>query len=143
MTTWVVDASVVVKWALRGQESESHQDQALALLQDIQQGNCQVLQPPHWLAEVGAVLTRLAPEHSLDLFRAFLAMELPMTTEWVVYEEACRLATDLNHHLFDTLYHAVALQTPNAIFITANTQYFRKANELGHIMELKKFPLPT
>ena len=139
MTTWVVDASVIVKWALPEQDGESHQTQALALLQDIRQGKCQVLQPPHWLAEVGAVLTRLAPDQSINLLQAFLAMELPMTMEWTVYEEACRLATDLNHHLFDTLYHAVALQTPNAVFITADTQYFRKASGLGQIIELKKF----
>lgn len=143
MTTWVVDASVIVKWALPEQDGESHQTQALALLQSIRQGKCQVLQPPHWLAEVGAVLTRLAPDQSINLLQAFLAMELPMTMEWTVYEEACRLAVNLNHHLFDTLYHAVALQTPNAIFITADTQYFRKADELGQIIELKNFPLTT
>lgn len=141
MTTWVVDASVAVKWALPGPRGESYQVQALALLQDIRQGNCQVLQPPHWLAEVGAVLTRLAPEHSLDLFQAFLAMELPMTTEWAVYEEACRLAVNLKHHLFDTLYHAVALHSSDTIFITADARYFRKASGLGRIIELKNFPL--
>jgi predicted nucleic acid-binding protein len=140
MTTWVVDASVAVKWALPGQNSEIHQGQALALLHEIQQGNCQVLQPPHWLAEVAAVLTRLAPNQSLGLLRAFLAMELPITMEWDVYEQACRLAMELNHHLFDTLYHAVALQSFDTVFITADTQYFRKAASLGHIIELKSFP---
>lgn len=91
-------------------------------------------------AEVGAVLTRLAPEQSLSLFQALLARELPMTMEWVVYEEACRLAINLNHHLFDTLYHAVALHSSDAIFITDDTQYFRKAVGLGQIIELKDFP---
>jgi predicted nucleic acid-binding protein len=140
MTTWAVDASVAVKWALPTQEGETHQDQALALLKDIQQGNCQVLQPPHWLAEVAAVLTRLAPKQSIGMIQRFLAMELPITTEWDVYEQACRLAVELNHHLFDTLYHAVALQVPDTLFITADTRYFRKAAKLGHIMELKDFP---
>jgi predicted nucleic acid-binding protein len=140
MTTWAVDASVAVKWALPIQEGETHQNQALALLKDIQQGNCQVLQPPHWLAEVAAVLTRLAPKQSIGMIQRFLAMELPITTEWDVYEQACRLAVELNHHLFDTLYHAVALQVPDTLFITADTRYFRKAAKLGHIMELKDFP---
>ncbi|MEO7859066.1 MAG: type II toxin-antitoxin system VapC family toxin [Nitrospirales bacterium] len=141
MTTWVVDASVAVKWALPGQDGETHQAQALALLHEIQQGNCQVLQPPHWLAEVAAVLARLAPTQSISLLQAFLAMELPMTTEWEMYEQACRLAVSLNHHLFDTLYHALALQASDAVLITADTQYFRKALRLGQIMELKSFPL--
>ncbi len=139
MTTWVVDASVAVKWALPLKDSESHQEQALALLQEIKQGKARVLQPPHWFAEVGAVLTRLAPKQSIDLLQTFLAMELPITTEWEMYEQACRLAVDLNHHLFDTLYHAVALNTPDSLFITADTQYFRKAAKLGHILELKYF----
>jgi hypothetical protein len=46
---------------------------------------------------------------------------------------------ELNHHLFDTLYHAVALKVPDTLFITADTQYFRKAAKLGHIIELKDF----
>jgi len=141
MTTRVVDASVAVKWALPVQDGETYQEQALALLNDIQQGNCQVLQPPHWLAEVAAVLTRLAPNQSINLLQTFLAMELPITTEWDVYEQACRLAVNLNHHLFDTLYHAVALKTPNPTFITADHQYFQKAAGFGQIIELKNFPL--
>jgi predicted nucleic acid-binding protein len=139
MTTWVIDASVVVKWALPVNDRESHHEQALTLLQDIQEGHTRVLQPPHWLAEVGAVLTRLAPDQARDMLYAFLAMELPISTEWEVYEQACRLAVNLNHHLFDTLYHAVALQFPDSIFITADTQYFRKAAQLGCIIELKDF----
>ncbi|MDH5587793.1 MAG: type II toxin-antitoxin system VapC family toxin [Nitrospirota bacterium] len=139
MTTWVVDASVTVKWALPVQDGETHQEQALALLMDIQQGNGQVLQPPHWLAEVAAVLTRLAPKQSLSMIQRFLAMELPITTEWNVYEQACHLSVELKHHLFDTLYHAVALQSHDTVFITADTQYFRKAAKLGHIIELKDF----
>jgi predicted nucleic acid-binding protein len=110
-------------------------------LHDIQQGNCQVLQPPHWLAEVAAVLTRLAPNQSISLLQAFLAMELPVTTEWDVYEQACRLTVNLNHHLFDTLYHAVALHSSDTVFITADVQYFRKAARLGQIIELKNFSL--
>lgn len=141
MTTWIIDASVAVKWALPVQDGETHQAQALALLHEIQQGNCQVLQPPHWLAEVAAVLARLAPTQSIGLLQAFLAMELPFTTEWEVYEQACRLAVNLKHHLFDTLYHAVALQSSDAVLITADTQYFRKAARLGQIMEVKNFPL--
>jgi len=143
MTTWVVDASVAVKWALPVQDGETHQEEALTLLKDIQQGKGQVLQPPHWLAEVGAVLTWLAPKQSIHMLQTFLAMELPITTEWEVYEQACRLSVDLNHHLFDTLYHAVALQSSDTFFITADVQYFRKASQLGRIIELKDFSVKT
>lgn len=141
MTTWVVDASVAVKWALPVKDGEAHQRQALALLENIKQGETRVLQPPHWLVEVGAVLTRLAPEQAWDILQAFLAMELPITTEWEVYEHACRLAVDLDHHLFDTLYHAVAFQDSDAIFVTADLQYFRKASKYGRMITLKDFPI--
>ncbi len=36
---------------------------------------------------------------------------------------------------------AVALESSDAIFITADTHYFRKAAGLGQIVELKNFPL--
>ncbi len=139
MTTWVVDASVAVKWALAPTTHESYHEQALTLLKGIQEGNAQVLQPPHWLAEVAAVFTRLAPNHAREMLYTFMAMELPISTEWEVYEQACQLAVNLNHHLFDTLYHAVALQVPDAIFITADHQYVRKASRFGSILELKDF----
>ena len=141
MTTWVVDASVAVKWAFPHKNGESHQEQALVLLQEIKLGNARVLQPPHWLVEVGAVLIRLAPDQAMDMLEAFLAMELPVTSEWDMYEQACRLAVELNHHLFDTLYHAVALQSSDTVFVTADTHYFRKAAGLGQIIELKNFSL--
>jgi len=35
MTTWLVDASVAVKWVFPVQDGETHQEQALALLMDI------------------------------------------------------------------------------------------------------------
>lgn len=77
------------------------------------------------------VLTRLAPKQSISILPTFLAMELPLTMEWEAYEQACRLAVSLNHHFFDNLCHGVALQSSNAVLITAETQYFRKATSLG------------
>jgi predicted nucleic acid-binding protein len=141
MTTWVIDASVAVKWALPGIDGGPYQGHALTLLYDIQDGHCQVLQPPHWLAEMASVLTRLAPTQSFALLQTFLAMEFPVNTEWEVYEQACRLAVDLRHHVCDTLYHAVALQSSETVFVTADTQYLRKAARYGHILALKDIPL--
>ncbi len=62
-----------------------------------------------------------------------------VTLEWEVYEQACRLSVDFNRHPFDTLYHAVALQYSDSLFITADTQYFRKAVQLGCMIELKEY----
>jgi predicted nucleic acid-binding protein len=51
---------------------------------------------------------------------------------------ACSLSIRLNHHLFDTLYHAVALHL-GALLITADEQYFRKAKDIGNIKLLADY----
>lgn len=47
-----------------------------------------------------------------------------------------RLAIDLKHHLFDTLYHAVALTHSDAVRVTADESYYRKARAMGRIVHL-------
>ena len=37
----------------------------------------------------------------------------------------------------DTLYHAVALNLPDAFLITADERFYHKAESLGHILLLK------
>jgi predicted nucleic acid-binding protein len=131
----VVDASVVVKWILPDSEHEAPTERALALLRGIRAGTVEPLQPPHWLAEVGAVVARLRPEiveSTLDLLDA---LELPVAADVAIYRRAARLAAELSHHLFDTLYHAVALER-DALLITADSRYHRKALRLGAVMGL-------
>jgi predicted nucleic acid-binding protein len=48
------------------------------------------------------------------------------------------IAVGLNHHLFDTLYHAVALEE-GATLVTADEAYFAKAKQLGGIERLADF----
>jgi predicted nucleic acid-binding protein len=48
------------------------------------------------------------------------------------------LAIDLHHHLFDTLYHAVALET-ESVLVTADGRYLAKARDLGQIMHLAEW----
>ena len=126
----VVDASVVVKWVLPDPEREAMTDEALALLHAIRSGDVEPIQPPHWLAEVAAVLARLRPaiaESTLDLLDA---IELPVAADASIYRRAIRLAGELGHHLFDTLYHAVALER-EALLITADAHYQRLAQQIG------------
>ncbi len=49
------------------------------------------------------------------------------------------LARRLDHHLFDTIYHAVASSIPGAVLVTADRPYFAKARHLGHIAWLADF----
>ncbi len=93
-------------------------------------GEHEMLQPPHWLAEVGAVLARSSPNTAGEDVVALRALELPVTDDAQVRRRATRLAIDLKQHLFDRLYHAVAVET-NAILAAADDHYRRKARGVG------------
>jgi predicted nucleic acid-binding protein len=138
----VIDASVVVKWVLPEPERENHVERALRLLGgDLQDGRIEVLQPPHWLTEVAAVLTRLRPETVEPALDLLGAMELPTVDDVAVLKQASRLARQLHHHLFDTLYHAVALER-DASLVTADDHYLRKARDAGRLISLQSWSGP-
>ena len=50
-----------------------------------------------------------------------------------VYRRARELAITLDHHMMDTLYHAVALDHGDAELVTADERYWRKARSLGAV----------
>lgn len=130
-----MDASVAVKWILPDPESEPDSDRALQLLAGIQRGKVHPVQPPHWVAEVGAVITRLRPTIAREAVDLLLALELPVEDALETYRRAVRMAAELQHHLFDTLYHAVALER-DAVLISADAHYTRKAGRFGHLVAL-------
>lgn len=134
----VVDASVAVKWILQDPGTEDDVDAALSLLQDIRSGEVEVLQPSHWLLEVSAVLVRKEPELAPRAIELLQAMAFATVPDDSILGRACTLAHSLSHHLFDTLYHAVALEH-DAILWTADRTYRRKATHLGKIRSLSSW----
>ena len=143
MTRIVVDASVAIKWLLPERDSEADSGRALALLSQIRDGMIELVQPPHWLAEVAAVLVRLSPETVEDDIADLYALELPVLDTPGLYLTACALARSLDHHLFDTLYHAVALEVGNATLVTADERYYRKGYARGSIALLSSLTPPA
>ena len=141
MTTVVLDASVIVKWIFADRAEETHSLQALQILQFIKESRVSVIQPPHWLAEVAAVTVRLDPDRARQSVSLLHALEFPVVASIEVYQKACELSAALNQHLFDTLYHAVALTEPGAILVTADDRYYRKAFTSGRIVRLREFSL--
>jgi len=137
MTRVVVDASVVVKWLLPQREDEADVEQALMLLDGLRSGRVKIFQPVHWLAETAAVLVRLSPETAAADVADLYAMSLPIESGPEVYLTACELARTLDHHVFDTLYHAVALTLPDTVLVTADARYERTARQRGAIMLLR------
>lgn len=137
----VVDASVAIKWFLHFREDEDHCQRALEILARIGDGRVLLVQPPHFLAEMGAVLAREKPADALADLSDLMVVEFESAAEPVVYQTACELALRLGQHLFDTLYHAVTLHTPGATLVTADKRYFRNARDVGRIALLADFVL--
>lgn len=132
----VVDASVIIKWLFNDPEREANTEQATALMAAVVRGEHSVVQPRHWLIEVAAVMARETPERAEQDLVLLDAMALPVREDFAVLTRACSLAIDLEHHLFDTLYHAVALES-DACLITADDRYHHKAKVLPGIQHLR------
>jgi predicted nucleic acid-binding protein len=130
----VADASVAVKWVLP-ERQETHAGAALALLAGIRNGDVELIEPVHWLAEVAAVVVRLRPTVAKPALALVAALDFDINGDRETYELAFELAIRLRHHLFDTLYHAVAIRL-GAELVTADLAYHRKAKRLGSIRQL-------
>lgn len=142
MVRYVVDASVAIKWFFQAATDEDHLELALALLRANRDGETRLYQPSHFIAEVAAVLARKKPDEARADVCDLLNIDFQVIESTAVYATACDLAIRLNHHLFDTLYHAVALHTLDATLVTADRRYFDKAQSIGPIVWLGDMNLP-
>lgn len=139
----VVDASVAIKWFFQSAPDEANVDAAVALLRANRDGLADFYQPPHFIAEVAAVLARKKPDEAQADLSDLLVIDCRIIEDAAIHQTAIDLAIRLNHHLFDTLYHAVALHTPRAVLVTADRRYFTKARSIGHIVLLDDPTLAT
>ena len=133
----VLDASVVLKWMFEDPARERDTEKAFAVIESVVRGRQEILQPVHWLAEVAAVAARLTPQTALRDVEMLAALEFPATDDPNVMRRATDLAIETNHHLFDTLYHAVALENEDAMLVTADDRYYVKAERYGMISALR------
>ena len=137
----VIDASVILKWILPADGLERDLDAASEVLQAIESANVSVWQPPHWLAEVLGVTSRRSPDKVESALADLRKLPFHVFDDDRTYLRACDLASRLKQHLFDTLYHAVALEH-DAVLITADEKYFAAARAEGGIERLVNFALP-
>jgi predicted nucleic acid-binding protein len=131
----VADASVSVKWFFPASAQEQNADRAVQLLLQVQSGQVTLVQPTHWLPEVVAVITRVRPEIADQAIDYLTAMEVKVQQDTDILKNAAHLSRQLSHHLFDTFYHALAIHL-NAVFVTADEKYYRKAETVGYIQLL-------
>ena len=136
---WVLDASVALKWFFADREDEPLVAPAIALLQRFHTSEDRFLCPPHFITEMAAVLARESPDTANDSVNDLLTMTWETMADEGVYRRAITLAKSLDHHLFDTLYHAVAL-VHGGTLVTADAKYFKKAKGAGSILWLGSLP---
>ena len=134
----VIDASVVIKWLLDDDPGEHDVDKAEGILALLTAGAGQAFQPLHWRAEALSDVARKAPEKIEQACTLLFSVPVQTVESIETYRKAAELAAGLKHHLFDTLYHAVALDR-GATLITADNRYFAKAFRLGNIKMLTAF----
>ncbi len=137
----VIDASVSLKWFRIWSETETDTGRAVAILGSLEKGEAIALQPPHWKAEVLAVIARKEPERIEAAQELLFSIPHRDCDGSALYRSAAQLSIHLKHHLFDTLYHAVALEH-GATLITADDTYFAKAFRLGNIKLLTNYTMP-
>lgn len=119
----VVDASVAIKWFFRLRDDEREVDAALELLRGVLDDRVKLVQPPHFVAEMAAVLAREMPGAAAASLKDLLDIEMQIVGGEAVYTTAVDLSVRLQHHLFDTLYQAVALESVDGVLVTADQRY--------------------
>ena len=137
--TVVLDASVILKWLLEDPAKEPDTEKALALVDAVVHGKLEILQPVHWLIEVAAVAARLTPLTAVQDVELLSAMQFPTSDDPNIQLRATELAIETDHHVFDTLYHAVALEHDEAVLVTADDRYRLKAERFGMIAALADY----
>lgn len=135
----VVDASVALKWFFHERAGETDAAAALDILQCVVDQRHSLLQPVHFKTEVCAVLAREMPDRMEAHLGHLRALALECRDDDLIYRRAMQLSSRLNHHLFDTLYHALALETDGAVLVTADEAYYRKAAALGRVQPLSSW----
>jgi predicted nucleic acid-binding protein len=132
------DASVALKWIFHDAPGETDVARALSLLDGVQKGAIDLVQPEHWIIEIAQVSVLKAPERAKVLMDDVRALPFELIHSWDILDKAMGLSARLKHHLFDVLYHAIALEH-NAVFVTADDRYFAKAFRLGNIKLLVNY----
>lgn len=125
-----------MKWFLAPSPTERGGDIAVQILAGVVNGSVELRQPAHFVAEVSAVLARLKPDDALLDVRDLLELDFRRIDDPEIYAIATDLAIELDQHVFDTLYHAVALATANTTLVTSDLRYFNRAHGQGRIVML-------
>lgn len=83
-----VDASVALKWFFQDRDEEADVDAALDILRATADGSVKLIQPPHFMAEMTAVLAREAPATASASIEDFCALGFAVCDADLLYRQA-------------------------------------------------------
>ncbi|MEK7168495.1 MAG: type II toxin-antitoxin system VapC family toxin [Patescibacteria group bacterium] len=137
MKKYVLDASIILVSLLESRKGVL--DKINTYLFDIQKVKLKALSVDFLKTEVanGLRFGLSDPEKATKFFNSFLS--LPIKYEKLdtpLYEEAIYLAFKYKTTIYDTLYHVLA-KAQNAVFLTCDEDYYKKAKDLGDIELIK------
>ena len=132
MNTFVIDASIAVKWVVE----ESGTAEALVLRQ-----NAKLIAPELLVAECANVLWKKVQRHELLKEEALLAARLlqgadiELLPTRSLLEAATKMSIEINHPAYDCLYLALAVDN-ECQCVTADERFLRKLH-LGRQLRLR------
>lgn len=136
-TSFIVDASVLLKW---GVYESDLKEEAELLREDFQKEKIAIFVPPHCFSEICNMLGRERRDGAASFISMFLNTEIiECLLTFPLIQTAFRLMEQYDRvSFYDASYHALAIQEKGT-FITADKKYYRKTHREGHIMLLKDY----
>jgi predicted nucleic-acid-binding protein len=133
----VVDSTVCVNWFTQAR-GKRERCIALELLEHIRKKKVYVSQPSVWRTHVVAMLLRKRRIDVRNVVETLLNVEAREQNGPDLLLLAAEIAVNLRADIFDTLYHAVAIDRDLEL-ITTNSDYASRAGHLGHILLLSEW----
>lgn len=136
-TNFVIDASVIYKWATHEPE---YLEEALLVKDHFVEKINLLMVPVFCFAEVCNALFIKRPRMALEYFSQLIEFGIE---EYAISFNLANLSFQLMERypgisFYDASYHALAIRK-NGTFITADEKYYRKTHKEGHIMLLKDY----
>ena len=125
MNTFVIDASIAVKWVVE----EHRTPEALALRQ-----KAKLIAPDLLVAECANILWKkvqrqeLLKQEALIAARLLQGAEIELRPMRFLFEAATRMSIEIGHPAYDCLYLALAVET-ECPFVTADERFLRKLHQ--------------
>ena len=140
MRSYVVDASVILKWVL-GSERESDQGRAKALLNAWVVGSVELSAPVLWQYEVGNFLGRELRSQAAEKMDLLLNLNIrSVDLTGTIFRRYFSWMSQNKVTFYDASYLAVAFDL-QAILITADEKFAKKMGKMDRICLLKHLDL--